>query len=90
MAMERRFRERRLEVLEQCNVWPDMVQRLPAALSGFLGAYRECLSSAEQRRHAGDFCEGLLSNVNRKNTEAIAYEHDQDRHNMQHFIGGST
>jgi len=88
--MERRFQERRREVLEQCNVWPDMVQRLPAALSGFLGPYRECLSSAERRRHAGDFFEGVLSNGNRNNTEAIAYEHDQDRHHMQHFIGGST
>lgn len=88
--MERRFQERRREVLEQCHVSPDMVHRLPAALSGFLGPYRECLSSPEQRRHAGDFCEGLLSNVNRKNSEAIAYEHDQERHHMQHFIGGST
>ena len=84
------FQKRKREVLEQCNVWPDMVRKLPAALWVFLGPYRECLSSAEQRRHARDFCEGLLSNVNRKNTEAIAYEHDQDRHNMQHFIGGST
>jgi SRSO17 transposase len=67
-----------------------MVRKLPEALSGFLGPYCGCLPEAEQRRHAGDFCEGLLSNVNRKNTEMIAYEHDQDRHQMQHFIGGST
>ena len=63
------------------------VQKLPAELSGFLGPFAVCLSHADQRQHARDFCEGLLSNVNRKNTEAIAYEHDQDRHNMQHFIG---
>lgn len=88
--MDRRFQERRREVLEQCQVRPDSVRKLPAALSRFLVPYTGCLSGDEQRRHAGDFCQGLLSNVLRKNTEAIAYEHDQERHNMQHFIGGST
>lgn len=88
--MDRRFQERKREVLEQCDVRPDSVRKLPAALSGFLVPFCGCLSSEEQRRHAGDFCQGLLSNVSRKNTEAIAYEHDQERHQMQHFIGGST
>jgi SRSO17 transposase len=88
--MERRFLIRKREMLAQCKVNVDKVKELPRELSSFLFPYVWCLSDAEQRQHAHHFCEGLLSNVKRKNTEAIAYEHDQDRRNLQHFIGGST
>jgi SRSO17 transposase len=30
---------------------------------------------------------GLLSDLKRKNVESIAYRHDEDRRNLQHFIG---
>jgi len=30
---------------------------------------------------------GLVSDRERKNVESIAYRHDQDRRNLQHFIG---
>jgi SRSO17 transposase len=30
---------------------------------------------------------GLISDLERKNVESIAYNHDQDRRNLQHFIG---
>jgi len=88
--MERRFLIRKREMLAQCKVNAKQVKKLPDELSGFLCPYVGCLSSAEQRQHAHHFCEGLLSNVKRKNTESIAYEHDEDRRNLQHFIGGST
>ena len=32
----------------------------------------------------------LLSDLKRKNTESIAYRHDQDRKDLQHFIGQSN
>ena len=88
--MDRSFALRKQQMLEQCQVRPEWVARLPAELSRFLDPFAAQLSNAEQRRHALQFCEGLLSNMNRKNTEAIAYEHDQDRYNLQHFMGGST
>lgn len=88
--MERRFLVRKREMLAQCQVNAEKIKKLPRELGGFLTPYVACLSDAEQRQHAHHFCEGLLSNVKRKNTEAIAYEHDQDRRNLQHFIGGST
>lgn len=88
--MDRRFVARKQEMLAQCKVRQETVENLPDELARFLSAYAACLVKAEQRRHAHDFCQGLLSNVNRKNTEAIAYEHDQDRRDLQHFIGGST
>ena len=88
--MDRSLVLRKQQMLEQCQVRPDRVARLPGELSRFLDPFAARLSHAEQRRHALQFCEGLLSNMNRKNTEAIACEHDQDRHNLQHFMGAST
>ncbi len=88
--MDRRFALRKEQMLEQCKVRPNQVKRLPSELSDFLRPFAECLADDHQRQHSQQFCEGLLSNVNRKNTESIAYEQDQDRHDLQHFIGTST
>lgn len=77
-------------MLAQCKVRAELVRLLPQRLEDFLVPYASCLSDLQQRRHAHHFCAGLLSNVKRKNTEAIAYEHDEDRRNLQHFIGTST
>lgn len=88
--MDRRFILRKEQMLKQCEVSPDHVRRLPAELSVFLKPFLDGLSNDRQRQHVQRFCKGLLSNVTRKNTEAIAYEQDQDRHDLQHFIGSST
>jgi len=87
--MDRRFALRKVQMCEQCVVRAESVGRLPAALSNFIRPFAERLCDVLQRGHAQQFCEGLLSNMNRKNTEAIAYEQDQERHNLQHFIGSS-
>ena len=62
----------------------------PRSYQVFLKPFLDGLSNDRQRQHVQRFCKGLLSNVTRKNTEAIAYEQDQDRHDLQHFIGSST
>jgi SRSO17 transposase len=63
------------------------VERLAAAIEHFPGVFSACLKAEAQRVHAAEFCQGLLSKVERKNVESIAYQHDQDRRNLQHFIG---
>jgi hypothetical protein len=88
--MDRRFSSRKEQMLAECRVSLGAVKRLPTELTRFMNSFTACLGDAEQRQHAHHFCEGLLGNVARKNTEAIAYEHDQERRNLQHFIGGST
>jgi SRSO17 transposase len=88
--MERRFAKRKEALLAECQVCAEVVAKLPAQLDGFLTPYVGCLPDPSQRPHAQHFCQGLLMNVKRKNTEAIAYEHDEDRRNLQHFIGTST
>jgi SRSO17 transposase len=44
----------------------------------------------EQCGHARTYLAGLISDLQRKSTESIAYRHDQDRHGLQHFVGSST
>jgi SRSO17 transposase len=45
------------------------------------------LTQPAQREHTADYLSGLVSDLERKNVESIAYRHEQDRRNLQHFIG---
>ena len=85
--MERRFAKRKQEMLAECEVRPELCAGMQARLSDFLAAFADCLHAPAQRVHAAEFCQGLLSKVERKNVESIAYQHDQGRRNLQHFIG---
>lgn len=85
--MERRFARRKQEMLAECEVSPKLVRAMQPRLEEFLTPFSACLCIEAQRVHALEFCEGLLSKVERKNVESIAYQHDQDRRNLQHFIG---
>lgn len=85
--MERRFLDRKQAMLAECVVRAETVVQLPRKLKKFLVPFTRRFLQAAQRLHAEEFCEGLLSNVKRKNVESIAYEHDQGRRNLQHFIG---
>jgi SRSO17 transposase len=60
-----------------------------ARLERFVEPFAECLWRQEQKQHAGTYIGGLLSDLRRKNTESIAYRHDQERQALQHFLGES-
>ena len=85
--MERRFARRKQEMLAECEVRPELLRDVQPRLGEFLTPFSACLCVEAQRVHALEFCQGLLSKVERKNVESIAYQHDQDRRNLQHFIG---
>jgi SRSO17 transposase len=85
--MERRFARRKQEMLAECEVCPELLRDVQPRLGEFLAPFSACLCVEAQRVHALEFCQGLLSKVERKNVESIAYQHDQDRRNLQHFIG---
>jgi len=85
--MDRRFARRKHEMLAECEIRPELVRGLQPRLSEFLAPFAAGLRVDAQRQHTLEFCQGLLSNVKRKNVESIAYQHDQDRRNLQHFIG---
>jgi SRSO17 transposase len=45
-------------------------------LEVFVEPYAKSLAEPEQRRHAAEYMTGLLSKLERKTGEAIAYLHD--------------
>ena len=85
--MERRFRARLDELLDDAEVPPGLLRGLAPRLAGFLRPFVESLGSAAQRRHAAGYVEGLLSDLGAKTAEAIAYLHDRERQGLQKFIG---
>jgi SRSO17 transposase len=87
--MERRFRVRLDELLEDAEVPPGLLRGVLPRLETFLEPFVASLSRAEQRRNAHHYVQGLLSDLDDKNAEAIAYLHDQERQALQKFLGQS-
>ena len=88
--MERRFELRKEALLEEAQVSPALFSGSLERLEAFVEPFASKLVRSEQRRHAWEFISGLVSDLDRKNTESIAYRHDQDRKELQHFIGQSS
>src|SRR5215203_2002465 len=85
--MERRFRARLDEMLDDAEVHPGLLRGLAPRLEGFLRPFVESLRSDARRRNAAGYVEGLLSDLGAKTAEAIAYLHDRERQGLQKFIG---
>jgi SRSO17 transposase len=58
-------------------------------LREFVKPFTRTLVQEQQRQRAADFIGGLVSDVERKNAESIAYRCDQERDEMQYFLGQS-
>ena len=87
--MERPFATRRAALLAECRLDAGTLAGLEERLQAFLDPFLASLSRREQMQHAREYCSGLLSDLERKNTESIAYRHDEDRKNLQNFMGQS-
>jgi SRSO17 transposase len=85
--MERRFVLRKEAMLAECEVAPQVFRGVMERLAKFVRPFAELLTQRAQRQHSRDYLAGLVSDLERKNVESIAYRHDQDRKNLQHFIG---
>jgi SRSO17 transposase len=85
--MERRFRIRLDELLDDAEVHPGLLRGLAPRLEGFLRPFIESLGSDARRRNATGYVRGLVSNLGGKTVESIAYLHDRDRQGLQKFIG---
>jgi SRSO17 transposase len=85
--MERRYEARLEEMLEDAEVSPEMLRGLLTRLETFVEPFAAALDEPAQRRHALEYMTGLLSNLEHKTGEAIAYLHDQERQGLQKFIG---
>src|SRR5215471_13889003 len=85
--MERRYRVRLNELIEDAEVPPGLLRGVMARLEAFLQPFVGALRSAEQRTNARHYVEGLLSDLPSKDAESIAYLHDRERQGLQKFIG---
>ena len=85
--MERRFELRKAELLADCHVHPAVFEGMRDRLDQFAKPFAARLRRPEQREHAQSYLRGLLSDVERKNAETIAYRHDEDRQGLQTFLG---
>src|SRR6478736_6945991 len=86
-VMDRRYEARLGEMLSQSQVSPDLVEGLLDRLDVFIAPFAATLNESEQRRHAAEYVTGLLSKLEHKTGEGIAYLHDQERQGIQKFIG---
>lgn len=87
--MEARFEARKQELLDECEVAAEVFEEVMPRLERFLEPFVESLVRKEQVEHARTFVQGLLSDLERKNTESIAYRFGQQRMPLQWFIGVS-
>jgi SRSO17 transposase len=85
--MERRFRVRLGELLNDAEVPPGLLRGALPRLETFLQPFVAALSVPGQRTNARHYVQGLLSDVKGKDVESIAYLHDRERQGLQKFIG---
>ena len=85
--MERRFELRKEQLLADCDVSAEAFAGIIERLERFAEPFLTSLPSPESKAHGRTYMSGLLSDVQRKNTESIAYRHDLDRQVLQRFIG---
>ena len=77
--MEKRFRVRLGELIEDAEVPPGLLRGALPRLEAFLRPFVEALVSPEQRTNAQQYVQGLLSDLDSKDAESIAYLHDRER-----------
>ena len=85
--MERRYEARLKDMSAQAEVSSDLIDGLMGRLESFVLPFSVGLSEPEQRQHALEYISGLLSKLDHKTGEAIAYLHDHERQGLRKFIG---
>jgi SRSO17 transposase len=90
MSMERRFKIRLGELRRDAEVHPNVLKDVLPRLEAFLDPFVAVLPAVTPRDHVACYVEGLLSDLDGKDAESIAYLHDQDRQGLQKFIGQTT
>lgn len=88
--MDVEFQARKAELLEECKLAPQVFEQVLPRLESFMKPFVESLARKEQVEHAHTFVRGLLSDLDHKNVESIAYRFGQERMPLQWFIGVSA
>ncbi len=85
--MERRFRVRLAELLDDAHVPPTLLRGVLPRLQTFLQPFLDALQTPQQQTNAHHYVQGLLSALGSKDVESIAYLHDRERQGLQKFMG---
>src|SRR6266852_3909562 len=85
--MDARYTIRKAQLLEECQVVPAVFAQVLPRLRTFMAPFVDTLPGHAPRAHAQTYVQGLLSDVERKNIESIAYHFGQERLGLQGFIG---
>lgn len=85
--MEPRYQRRKEQLLVDCQVPANFFRGALSRLEAFAQPFVASLPSPESRAHSRTYLAGLLSDVERKNAESIAYRYDLDRQVIQRFVG---
>ncbi len=84
---EAQYEARRKELMKECEIPPQLYEQVDERLKIFLKPFLQTFVRREQHDHAATYVSGLLSELEHKNAEAIAYLHGQDRLGLQRFLG---
>jgi SRSO17 transposase len=85
--MERRFEIRKREILQEADIKPEVADGMLKRLEQFVQPFIASLGRPEPKQNAQIYICGLLSDLERKNVESIAYRYDRDRRALQQFVG---
>ena len=81
--MEAAYVIRKQQLLEECQVAPEIFHQVMPRLETFMAPFVDTCCRQEPSQHAQTYVCGLLSDVERKNVESIAYRFGQDRLPLQ-------
>ena len=85
--MEARYAFRKNQLLDECQIAPEIFEQVIPRLYTFMKPFVRIFQGQAADQHAKTSVCGLLSNVERKNIESIAYRFGQSRLPLQSFIG---
>jgi SRSO17 transposase len=85
--MEARYAFRKTQLLDECQVAPAIFEQVLPRLYTFMAPFVKTFQAQLAAQHANTYVCGLLSDVEHKNVESIAYRFGQSRLPLQGFIG---
>ncbi len=85
--MDARYAFRKNQLLQECEVAPEIFEQVIPRLYTFMEPFVKTFQGQVADQHAKTYVCGLLSDVEHKNIESIAYRFGQSRLPLQAFIG---
>ena len=85
--MDARYTIRKTQLLDECQVAPEIFEQVIPRLYAFMAPFVKTFQGQIAAQHAKTYVCGLLSDVEHKNVESIAYHFGQSRLPLQGFIG---